>query len=378
MEGTQAPSQIEYLYERYRHLLKWVLALVIVGFGIDYFFKWQHQQAVDSTWSGFAAITGMEDSYTDKDGVYQSLTDHLSSKDLTELEAALAQANEVQKPFLLLAVARRAMIDRNWERAESSLSELESKYPNHSLVTKTDYPIQVRDEVKEDKKDKPDKKPRPKTPEYKPAKPGSLISLMREQIAAAKVYTRPAQFSEKPIPADAPKVKFELSGDYGSFTIALMEKEAPLHAAKFLELAKAGFWKDLNIDEIQRAGTGYFKNPMQFHLGWTTTKEPDRSKWTKTEPSENQVEFEESDLSHFPGAVAAREEADGKSCADRFYVCGEDCADKDGSRVVFGYVVDGLETVKNVCEAAMTAQEADAGKGVPEDNITVVSVTVLE
>lgn len=386
IQGTEAPNQIEYLYERYRGLFKWVIVLIIVGLGVNYFLKWQRQSEVNEKWSGFAASIGIEGCYTDKESAQKSLTDLLENKDLAIMEQALAGADAGQAPYLLLAISRRAMLGANWDRAESALAELESKYPQHSLVLQTQYPVQIRDVIPEEDPDpeKPNKKP-----EYEPAVKGSAVTQMRAQIAAARVYTRPAQFAQPEVPADAPKVRFELSGEYGSFTIALMP-QARLHTEKFLELArgnpeaedeeakKKSFWIDLSIDEIQRAGTGFWKTPMQFHLGFETTKEADRTKWTKTEPSKYQVEYEETGLSHFPGAVAARLEADGKSCADRFYICGEDYSQQDGQRVVFGYVVEGLDVVTAVCDATMTAQEEEAGRGVPEENITIVSVTVVE
>jgi cyclophilin family peptidyl-prolyl cis-trans isomerase len=377
IEGTEAPSHIEYLYERYRPLLKWLLVLLVLGIGGYELYKRMAQATQDGRWSSFVATVGMDGAYVGDD-LNKSLTDYLAGKELAKVEEAARSADAAQRPFLLLALARRAMLDRNWERAESALAELEQSFPQHALVASNPYPIQVRDVVKE-KEEETAPKSR-KQPELKPQEPGSIVSRMRAQIARAKAYVEPGQFAKVAIPENAPKVKIEFSEGYGSITIALMVEQAPLHCAKFLELAKACSWKDLNVDEIQRSPSSSrgWKNPMQFHLGFATTKEADRSKWIKTDPSTNQVEYEDSGLSHFPGAVAARLEADGKSCADRFYVCYEDCAMQDGSRPVFGYVVEGLENVKQICEASLNAQEAEAGRGTPEANITVVNVTVLE
>lgn len=76
--------------------------------------------------------------------------------------------------------------------------------------------------------------------------------------------------------------------------------------------------------------------------------------------------------------MAARVETDGKSAADRFYVVADDAAEQDGQRVVFGYIVEGLENVKKVCESAMSAQEDEAGVGVPTDRVTVTNVTQVK
>lgn len=376
LEGTQTPSQVEFLYERYRPLFKWLLiALALVG-AVYYGLKWQRQAAVNANWSRFTTSVGIDETYTNLENTAVSLADALSGRELDSLEKELASADLAQRPYVLLAIARKALQISNFDRSESALSQLEKEHPGHSLLQATDYPVQVREVVKEGKP-AAGTPPRNKKPDLKPAKTGSMVSLLREQIAEAKAYTVPAQFARVDIPPDAPRIKFEFS-DGSSAVIALMTAAAPEHCAKFQELAEAGFWKGLSIDEIQRNGKGMgSRRPMQLHLGFETTKEADRTKWNKTEPSKNQVEFEKNSLSHFPGAVAAREGTDGKSCADRFWIAVEDAAEEDGSRVVFGYVVEGLDSLEKICEASMTIQEDEAGIGIPTDNVTVVSVTVL-
>lgn len=377
LEGTQAPSQIEFLWERYRKAFNLVLTLVLCVVAGFYVVKYMRQREVNAHWTQFSVNTGLDKVYTSSENVPMGLADSLDKLDLAQLEKAAASADSVQGPYYLLAIARKAMQASNWERAEAALRDLETKFPKHSLVLSSDYPVQVRDPIK--KEEPEDTGPRNKKPELKPAKAGSAVSLLREQIAAAKEFKLPNHFAKQDLPADAPKVKFDFS-DGSSITIGLWVAKAPKQCEAFLRLANqegGGFWKGLSIDEIQRNGTGMAKRPKQFHLGFETTKDTDRSKWTKTDPSKNQVEFEQNDLSHFPGAVAARVESDGKSCADRFWVTGEDASEEDGKRVIFGFVVEGLDSVKKICEAAMSAQEDEAGVGVPTDKVTVTAVTVL-
>lgn len=377
LDGSQAPSQIEFLWERYRRHFNTVVAVVLALFAAYYGWKWMHQRELDAHWSQFAASIGTEKSYGDTFMDEKGLGERLQVIELAELEKAAANADPGQAPYFLMAIARKAFQERNWDRAEKALADLESRFPGHSLVKANEYPVQVRENVKQEapKDGAPAKKP-----ELKPAKAGSAVSLMRERIAAAKGFQLPASYAKPEIPADAKKVKFEF-GETGSITIALLASKAPKHCEEFLKLAtKEGgaFWVGLSVDEIQRNGTGFARNPKQMHLGFETTKDPERSKWTKTDPSKNPLEFESNDLSHFEGAVAARPEADGKSCAERFWICAEDAAENDGQRVVFGYVVDGLDTVKKICESAMSTQEEEAGTGVPADKVTVTAVTVLQ
>jgi cyclophilin family peptidyl-prolyl cis-trans isomerase len=379
LEGTQAPSQIEFLYERYRPLLKWVLIVLVLVLAGYYGLKLQRQAGINTNWSRFSASVGVGDTYADSDKITDSLADALAARTLTDLEKEFTQADPAQRPYVLLAIARKAMQDKNFDRAESALAQLEADYPKHSLLQGNEYPVQVRDVIKQDKP-ATEKPTRNKRPDLKPAKAGSLVALLREQIATAKVYAVPAQFARVEVPADATKIKFELSGQNGSFVIALMSGFAPKQCEEFRKLAETdgGFWKDLNIDEIQRNGKGMgSRRPMQLHLGFASTKETDRTKWSKTDPSTHQVDFEKNTLSHFQGAVSAREGVDGKSCADRFWIAVEDAAEEDGTRVVFAYVIEGLENLKKVCEVAMTGQEDEAGIGMPTDKITVTKVTIL-
>lgn len=373
LEGTQAPSQIEFLWERYRPLAWTILAAILCALAINYGIKYFNQKAVDTTWSGFSTVVGLDETYTKEEQAFVqvSLVDELNTADLDKLEAGLAAANDAQKPLLLIAIARKAMQDANWDRAEKALADLESQYPNHSLVKTSSYPIQVREQL--DPKAKPTSPQKP--PELKPAAPGSAVSRMREQIAAAKSYSRPAHFLPIEPAADAKRVKFELSNG-SSFVVALMAEHAPQHVEAFLKMAADGYWKDMAVDEIQRP-TEFSGQPRQMHLGFASTREADRTKWTTTDPSPQPLEFETSPLSHFPGAVSGRNEADGKSCADRFWIVADDAPRFDGERVIFGFVVEGLDQVKRVCEEAMSAQEEQSGRGRPTENIRVTAVTVL-
>lgn len=375
LEGTQAPSQIEFLWERYRPLVWTIVVALMIALAGNYGFKYYKQKTVDSQWSGFVSLVGLDDAYTQTDTarsqVQRSLTEELRSTELTKLEAGMADATDAQKPYLLLAIARKAILESQWDRAESALAELEQKYPHHSLVKATDYPVQVR-EVLDPKAVSTPQKP----PDLKPAEAGSAVTKMRSEIAAARVYSRPSQFQRIDPPADAKKVQIEFSNG-SKVVIALMGEHAPKHVDAFLKFATEGEgWKGMAVDEIQRP-TGFNGQPRQMHLGYASTREEDRTKWTTTDPSTNPLEFEASKLSHFPGAVSGRVEADGKSSVDRFWIVADDAPRYDGERVVFGYVVEGLEQVQRICDESMSAQEEQAGRGRPTENIRVTGVSVL-
>ena len=371
LDGTQAPSPFEVLWERYKSLILTIIAAILLALVGNYFWKVSEQRAIDEKWSSFAAKIGISDSYVDYSKIFVPLTTALEDVEITTLQADLEAADATQKPYFLLAIARKAMVDEDWQQAEATLSTLEKEFPSHPLVVVSKAPVQSQDEV-----EPAEDAPAGEEPTFEPPLEGSVVSLMRAQIENAKGFELPASFQKPEIPTDAKKVKFTF-GDYGAATFALMP-QAPVHAAKFLELAQAdgGFWNGLAVDEIQR-GTDAFERPYAMHFGFSSTKDDDRSTWTTTEPSENQVEWEETGLSHFDGAISARPEADGKSCADRIWIHVDDQANLDGNRVVFAYVVEGMDVLREICEAGMSAEEEDRGVGRPSENIRITAVEVL-
>ena len=210
-----------------------------------------------------------------------------------------------------------------------------------------------------------------------------MVGLLRARIAALRQFEPPAQFQKPEIPTDAPKYRIKFGGPgvpgNGEVVIALMTQQAPELTKEFEKLAAEDFWKDIKVDEIQRppAAAGRFANTLcQFHFGFASTRGEDRSQWDTTKPSEHLVD-ENTGLSHFPGAVAARLDADGKSQVDRLWIVGDDAAAQDGTRQVFAYVVEGMDVVKGICKdlPLSSAQEDQVGRGKPADNIKIESIT---
>jgi cyclophilin family peptidyl-prolyl cis-trans isomerase len=156
--------------------------------------------------------------------------------------------------------------------------------------------------------------------------------------------------------------------------VVLLPGVAPLHCKEFQELVNTNFWNDRNVDEVQRPTPQNKFRPTQLHFGFDTRSE-NASEWDTTKASTHLVE-EVTGLSHFPGAIAARADSDGKSCVDRLWISVEDTASQDGHRQVFGYVESGLENVRKICEASLAStEEEQRGQGRPSTRVKVVSVT---
>ncbi|MGK0299159.1 MAG: cyclophilin family peptidyl-prolyl cis-trans isomerase [Planctomycetota bacterium] len=371
LEGTEAPNPFEVLWDRYKSLIVTVVTAILLALIGNTVWTYMEQDAVSEEWSKFTVSIGLGESYVDVASASDSLSEALKDIELAELESSLAEASDPQKPYFLLAIARKAMMTSNWDRAESALAAIESGYPKHDLVSVTKDAMQTRDPQKLD----PDE-PTPTEFKWEDPVEGSVVTLMRQQIASAKVFTTPESFAKPEIPADAKKVKITL-GDYGSFTIALMPN-APVHVAALIKLLTDSpeWFMGVAVDEVHRS-TNTREIPYAMHFGFQSTKDDTRSKWSTTEPSENIIEFEKTGLSHFAGAVSARPEAEGKSCCDRLWISVDDEANLDGSRVVFGYVVEGLEDLRKVCETGLDIQADEQGQGQPTENIRITAVEIL-
>lgn len=381
-QALEAPNQITLLWERYRSLA-YVIVLAIIGaMAVHYFLRMRDQARVDSEWAAFAQSIGLNGAYGSKEQLESPTAmvaggvASLKDLDLAKLEAGVESAPAQVKPYLLFAIASRAKLDGQFDKAIQTLDKLVAAYPNHVLVKDSEYPVQVRrPEPEKDEKPAPNKKPK-----LKPVVKGSAVQQLREQVAAAKGFQLPSQFARTEVPADATKFKFETSK--GAFVIALMP-QAKAHREAFIKLAEAqpAFWENLAFDQIRRSSK-FQKQPRELHFGFESSKADDQTKWASKEPSKNQVEFEDTKLSHFAGAVSGRPEADGDSkgmsCVDRLWISVDDNSQQDGERVVFGYVTEGLDVLKSICELPMSStQEDESGEGRPNEVVRITKVSKL-
>lgn len=389
LEGSQAPSSFELLWEKHRGKINLLLAVLVAALALNYGYKFYRQKQIDKVWGGFAVTSCLENGYDNKDAagmgaIYQAqaelaadLARRLGTTDLAKLEAALPAATGAQKPFLMWMIAYSAFRHRDWNKAEATLDQLQKEFPEHVLVKETSYPVQFRNEKKSEQEDKDTQR---KRPELEPQVAGRAVERLRASIAAAKEFKEPEHFKQAALPADAPKYEIKFKGDFGKVVIALWPEKAPKHAEKFAELVKANHWNGVRVDEVRRPGNTMFQKhqPMQMHFGYlTTVGQADRTKWRDTEPSKQQVDYEVNDLSHFPGAVAAQMDGE-KSSVDRIWINVTDNAGDDGQKVVFGYVVEGLDNLKKICELGLGGEkEENAGTGTPSQDVEIESITKL-
>ena len=316
----------------------------------------------------------------------QALHEHLEEGDPAKLQQIADQGDE-RSPLALWLIANRAARGEDFATARAALDRLEKEYPEHTLVRASSYPVQWRAEVPKDDDDAEAEAPRPrnKAPELVAAKAGSAVSLMRAQIDASEAFrAQHPEFFEPRQPTSAQTISFEIE-NAGTIKIRLFDQAAPEHAARFLELASTdgGWWTGQRIHLIRRAGEGPMSSdlvPQEMCFGWASTEnEDDRSKWVPGEIDEaHLVDWEVTDLSHFPGTVSVEAATKGKSQVERIVITANDAAAQaDGTRVIIGRVVEGLDVVRAITESDFADESSrQSGNGLPAETFVVKSVTV--
>jgi cyclophilin family peptidyl-prolyl cis-trans isomerase len=395
---TSSPNPIEMFWDRNRTKLRLLFYVLLVGLLGYYGLKYYNQKQLDAKWATFAHNVQLDIyepeslDFAEVQSVPERFLAGLDEVSMTELQQRLDKtgAKDVERAYLLWLMANKAKRSKDWAAARSNAEALKAGFPEHPLCLYTDFPVQVRLPVidKDAEKQKPNKPNTPssrKETEYDPAVSGSTVDRFLASLEKAEAFQLPAAFARVEVPASAPRYKIQFSEPYGSITIALMTEQAPEHCRIFEEIAGAEepYWNGMKIDQIYKPNSRMqrMQPGQQFHFGFASTREADRTKWDTSKPAdEAYVTGELSTLSHWEGAISARTNADGKSEVSRLWVCVDDRADQDQTRQVFAFVVEGLENAREIVESGYerTEDENSWTGGRPAENIEIVSVTKVE
>ncbi len=130
--------------------------------------------------------------------------------------------------------------------------------------------------------------------------------------------------------------------DYGTITVALDAEAAPETVANFVALAEEGFYDGLTFHRIIEGFMMQGGDPNGDGTGG----------------SENTITGEFSDngyennLSHTRGAISMARSTAYDSASSQFFIVQEDATYLDGSYACFGYVIDGMDIVDQICADA--------------------------
>jgi cyclophilin family peptidyl-prolyl cis-trans isomerase len=386
LEGTQGSTPFEILWEKHRQKVNAVVWLLIAGFAVYYGLRYYKQSVIDREWSVAAGSLLLEPGYAfsgsdlqSVDPVDVALLRTLEAAPIAELEKSKLTANPTLKPYVLWLLANRYATgkDKDFAKAEAACKELKDGFGKHVLCAETSYPVQVRQPEDAAKDDKKKKKETVEEEKLKPQVKGSMVGLLEAEIARMKQFELPAQLKAPVIPADAPKYKIKLSGNR-EITIALLTAQAPKHAEAFEKLVGEKHWDGLHVDRIERpTKQTRLYSSTQFHFGYESTKSDTAADWDTTKPAdEKDLVDEQTGLSAFPGAICARPGTGGKSEIGRIWIAADDASRLDGTRQVFGYVTDGLDVVKGICDGQFAQLDDEKrGGGRPQEMITIESIT---
>lgn len=154
--------------------------------------------------------------------------------------------------------------------------------------------------------------------------------------------------------------------DYGTITVELDGEAAPITVENFVSLAKSGFYDGLTFHRIMAGFMMQGGDPEGNGTGGSETK-------IKGEFAANGVK---NDLSHTRGAISMARAMDMNSASSQFFIMHQDYTGLDGNYAAFGYVIEGMDVVDAVCEAA---KPIDNNGTIPaEAQPVITSITIRE
>ena len=223
------------------------------------------------------------------------------------------------------------------EGAQAALSQLQNEHPTHMLNTMS-YAAGDTSET--------------------------VIERMSSNITAAAAWkaAHPTLFDNAAPSPGSKRVK--MTTTEGVIVLELYESEAPEHTANFLKLCSEGFYNETKFHRV-------IANFM-IQGGDPNSKGIEVDTWGQGGPG-YKVDREENDLKHFVGYLAAAKMGgEVQSSGSQFYITTGPAHHLDGQHVVFGKVVDGMETVR-IIESAVIVPNTSR----PETPAAITSIEVL-
>lgn len=153
--------------------------------------------------------------------------------------------------------------------------------------------------------------------------------------------------------------------NYGTITVQLDQKSAPITTANFVSLAESGFYDGLTFHRIIEGFMMQGGDPEGNGTGGSD----------ETIVGEFTDNGYDNTLSHTRGAISMARSNDYNSASSQFFIVHEDSsASLDGQYAVFGYVTDGMDVVDAVCE---TAEPTDGNGTITAEEQPVITSVVI-
>ena len=137
--------------------------------------------------------------------------------------------------------------------------------------------------------------------------------------------------------------------DYGQITVALDGNTAPETVENFVTLAEEGFYDGLTFHRIIEGFMMQGGDPNADGTGGNTDEDGNEINIT----GEFYYNGYDNYLSHVRGAISMARADDYDSASSQFFIVHEDSTDSlDMLYAAFGYVIEGMDVVDTICEAA--------------------------
>lgn len=130
--------------------------------------------------------------------------------------------------------------------------------------------------------------------------------------------------------------------NYGTITLKLEEKKAPITVQNFVDLAKSGFYDGLTFHRIIKGFMIQGGDPNGNGTGGS-------DKTIKGEFKDNGVK---NNIKHKRGVISMARSSDYDSASSQFFIMQEDNDSLDGQYAAFGHVTKGMKIVDQICEDA--------------------------
>ena len=159
--------------------------------------------------------------------------------------------------------------------------------------------------------------------------------------------------------------------DYGKITVALDGNSAPETVENFVTLAKEGFYDGLTFHRIIEGFMMQGGDPDADGTGGHKDEEGNEINIT----GEFYYNGYDNYLSHVRGAISMARANDYDSASSQFFIVHEDNTESlDMLYAAFGYVIEGIDVVDAVCEAAEPTD--DNGTIELENQPVITTVTI--
>ena len=321
--------------------------------GFDLFISkyWFHFVAIALIITGgilFNRYSGIQEAAS-RDGSWATLNAKTTPGAFTNVPTASAAiftglAAELQGtaagPWARVLEVNTMLGDRDYTGASRAVDLLIKENPNHPLVAEVH--------------DFGDGRP-----------PRSLAQDLADTIEKQRAWEagHSELFSNPPAPEGSPRVRIDT--DQGGIVVELYNDAAPEHAKAFLSHCSKGFYDGTKFHKIVRGSRVLAGDP--------NSKEGDPSTWGMGGPPIGPA-LESNDLYHFEGALASIVELGAEaSHGSQFMISFAPAHELDGTSVVFGQVVEGMDIVRQI-GAGTTDPTAPQRPTAPA---TITSTTVL-